>query len=124
MNRYNINDYITERNGFYQEDVSTINETFDELPDLIQPTYVEGIIFHSKKETDAMIQYFYTLPNTEEQANKAFHYYQQDIIVNNKFEYSNDGQLIYLEKNGILVALMTAGRDEDMGYFLTISFKN
>ena len=38
-----------------------LNEAFDELPELFQPTYIEEIRFHSKKETDVMIQYFYTL---------------------------------------------------------------
>ena len=98
-------------------------ECFEELSELPKPTYIEGVEFLSQNTNEVMIQYFYALPSTEEKANEAFHKYQQDIINENKLEYFNDERGIYLSKNGLLVALMTAGIDDDLGYFLTISFK-
>lgn len=98
--------------------------SFDEWVNMPTPTSCINSISDEGKEanSDAVI-YTYTLGNNKADANKFYKMYQS-ILLNMcelELEVDSDG-IVYIYDEGELVSVMMAGTDEEIGYFLSVSF--
>ncbi len=84
---------------------------------------ISNIKFDSVKEQDGAILYTYILPSEKDEANKEYYKYQQIIAQHTPHTLSVEDSMVYVtDENGRLTALIKAGQDPALGYFMMVSF--
>jgi len=98
-------------------------EGFQERYDLPTPdTCVDTLEYAGREENSAAVVYTYTLPGGQQRANEEYYKFQQILTEVCGFHSENRNDMLYIYDGSQLVALMMAGNDPQLGYFLQVSF--
>lgn len=131
-NKKTITTYIYDCVGFIDYSTETTTElnttdkwlAFDECNFLPVPDSCVNTISADKTDVNSSANiYSYKLSDDESTANKYYHMYQRILsdICHFTLETDNNG-MIFIYQDGNLIAVMMAGNDKKLGYFLQISF--
>lgn len=142
-NDYNIksvttNDFSSSKYNVIKFKQLASNETneilregnfFIDAPNLIMPSSIdfENSTFNVKqdkiKKNDNVKIYFFGIGNEKKEADKIYKEYQEIIKEESGYEFKITGDdMIYVYDKDELVSIITAGYDDEIGYFIAISF--
>lgn len=111
-------DYI-EGNGDKPSPIEYFGELHIPTPDSV----VYGITYDSELNNGATQQYIYLLGDEQAEADANYNQYIRAAVQDNGYELSIENEYVYITDNDELITVLGAGKDQEKGYFMIVSFK-
>jgi Sec-independent protein translocase protein TatA len=116
------NELITMDKWKYFDETDNWKNT--NIKNFVKPdSCVLGISYNSKKVQDGVTIYTYTLGATEDESNKLYHIYQYILQQECGYRMTSSNGIVKFFKGNEMIIALSAGNDNEIGYFLQISYK-
>ncbi len=117
-----ISEYMKYLAG--EGDIPLSEGYFEEQTDMPMPDRcIYGIEFVSRKTAPGNVQYTYSIGADEDTAFLNYNIYLLAVGMNDKLDVEITDDLVYVHKDNMMISAMGAGKDPQIGQYLTISFQ-